>query len=237
MPSFFITGTDTDAGKTALSALLLAGLRQRGYPTLPMKPAQTGCENNIPDLDYALAMSGIEADACLRKKMAPACYSPACSPHLAAEMEDRPLSLEELVAAYHTLHAETDSVLVEGAGGVLVPLNRQETMLDLMSALQLPILIAARPGLGTINHTLLTIQTLKAHQLEVRGFIFVHTTSDGGDFTETDNAKTIAAFSQVPWLGTIPYIPALAQVTPPCFNALPDEIQTTTQQLIDKIIP
>jgi dethiobiotin synthetase len=234
---FFITGTDTDAGKTALSALLLAGLHQRGQHVLPMKPAQTGCDHNIPDLDYALALSGIEADARLRHKMAPACYQPACSPHLAAEMENRPLTLDALVAAYHALCSETDTVLVEGAGGVLVPLNRQETMLDLISALQLPILIAARPGLGTINHTLLTIQALQARQLEVRGFIFVHTTSDGSDFTEPDNAKTIAAFSQVPWLGTIPYTPALAQVTPPCFNALPDEIQTTTQQLIDKIIP
>ena len=236
MNSFFITGTDTDAGKTALSALLLSDLHQRGYPILPMKPAQTGCKNNIPDLDYALSLSGIEGDACLRKKMAPACYQPACSPHLAAEMEGRPLRLDDLVAAYHTLRAQTDIVLVEGAGGVLVPLNREKTMLDLMCCLHLPILIAARPGLGTINHTLLTIRALQARQLDVRGFIFVHTRAAAGDFTEADNAKTIAEFAKVPWLGTIPYTPALAQPIPPCFNALPHEIQAATHEIVEKIL-
>ena len=237
MNSFFITGTDTDAGKTVLTALLLAALHQRGHHVLPMKPAQSGCTENIPDLDYALALSGIPADPALKALMAPACYTPACSPHLAAEMENRPLSLQHLVDAYHTLCPHAQSLLIEGAGGALVPLNRQETMLDLMTELQLPILIAARPGLGTINHTLLTIQALHQRNLPIAGFVFIHTRPNGSDFTEPDNARTIAEFGQTPWLGTIPYIPELDTPTPIPFSKLPAAAQSLTQEILEKIIP
>ena len=237
MSSFFITGTDTDAGKTVLTALLLAALHQRGYNALPMKPAQSGCTNNIPDLDYALALSGIQADSTLKALLAPACYTSACSPHLAAEMENRHLTLQQLVDAYHALRPQAETLLVEGAGGVLVPLNRQETMLDLISALQLPILIAARPGLGTINHTLLTIKALHQRNLRIAGFVFIHTRPDGSDFTEPDNARTISEFGQTPWLGTIPYIPELDTPNPNPFSKLPAAVQTLTQEILEKILP
>ena len=237
MSSFFITGTDTDAGKTVLTALLLSALHQRGHNALPMKPAQSGCTDNIPDLDYALALSGIQADPALRALLAPACYGPACSPHLAAEMENRPLTLQHLVDAYHALRPQAETLLVEGAGGALVPLNREETMLDLMTELQLPILIAARPGLGTINHTLLTIKALHQRNLRIAGFVFIHTRLDGSDFTEPDNARTIAEFGQTPWLGTIPYIPELDTPNPNPFSKLPPAVQTLTQGILEKILP
>jgi dethiobiotin synthase len=237
MSSFFITGTDTDAGKTVLTALLLSALHQRGHPVLPMKPAQTGCTDTIPDLDYALALSGIAADSALKALMAPACYTPACSPHLAAEMENRPLTLAGLIDAYHALRPHAETLLIEGAGGALVPLNRKETMLDLMTELQLPILIAARPGLGTINHTLLTIKALHQRNLSIAGFVFIHTRSDGSDFTESDNARTIAEFGQIPWLGTIPYIPDLDTPTPMPFSKLPAATQYLIQEILEKILP
>ncbi len=237
MSSFFITGTDTDAGKTVLAALLLAALHQRGHNALPMKPAHSGCADNIPDLDYALTLSGIQADPALKPLLAPACYTPACSPHLAAEMENRPLTLQRLVNAYHTLSRQAEILLVEGAGGVLVPLNRQETMLDLMAELKLPILIAARPGLGTINHTLLTIKALRQRNLPIAGFVFIHTRPDGSDFTEPDNARTITEFGQTPWLGTIPYIFELDTPTPKPFSKLPTAVQSLTQEILEKILP
>ena len=237
MNSFFITGTDTDAGKTVLTGLLLAALHQRGHNALPMKPAQSGCTDNIPDLDYALALSGIQADPALKALLAPACYAPACSPHLAAEIQNRPINLQHLVDAYHALRPQAETLLVEGAGGVLVPLNRQETMLDLMTELQLPILIAARPGLGTINHTLLTIKTLHQRNLRIAGFVFIHTRPDSSDFTEPDNARTISEFGQIPWLGTIPYIPELDTPNPNPFSKLPAAVQTLTQEILEKIFP
>ena len=237
MNSFFITGTDTDAGKTVLTGLLLAALHQRGHNALPMKPAQSGCTDNIPDLDYALALSGIQADPALKALLAPACYAPACSPHLAAEIQNRPITLQHLVDAYHALRPQAETLLVEGAGGVLVPLNRQETMLDLMTELQLPILIAARPGLGTINHTLLTIKTLHQRNLRIAGFVFIHTRPDSSDFTEPDNARTISEFGQIPWLGTIPYIPELDTPNPNPFSKLPAAVQTLTQEILEKIFP
>jgi len=237
MNGWFITGTDTDAGKTALTACLLAALHHRGHSVLPMKPAQTGCEKNIPDLDYALHLSGISADTDLQNLMAPARYQPACSPHLAAEIEQRPLTLDPLTHAYQTLRPHAETLLIEGAGGVLVPLNRQHTMLDLMHALQLPILIAARPGLGTINHTLLTINALRQRQLTITGFVFVHTNPDASDFTESDNAKTIAHFGNTPFLGTLPYTPQLDTPTPPHFSTLPQPLQETLITLTQNLIP
>ena len=163
--------------------------------------------------------------------------APPAAPHLAAEMESRPLTLQHLVDAYHALRPQAETLLVEGAGGALVPLNREETMLDLMTELQLPILIAARPGLGTINHTLLTIQALHQRNLHIAGFVFIHTSPDGSDFTEPDNARTIAEFGQTTWLGTIPYIPELDTPSPNLFSKLPATVQTLTHEILEKIIP
>ena len=133
-------------------------------------------------------------------------------------MESRPLTLQHLVDTYHALRPQAETLLVEGAGGALVPLNREETMLDLMTELQLPILIAARPGLGTINHTL-TIKALHQRNLRIAGFVFIHTRPDSSDFTEPDNARTIAEFGQTPWLGTISISPNSTPPTPTLFKA------------------
>ena len=93
-------------------------------------------------------------------------------PHLAAEMENKSLTLQDLVKAYHQLTNYAEVLLVEGAGGILVPINRQETMLDLIYALKIPAIIAAKPGLGTINHTLLTINSLHQQNIPIIGFCF-----------------------------------------------------------------
>ena len=173
MKGLFITGTDTGVGKTALSALLLAELRRRNINATPIKPVQTGCEGNVPDLDYSLSMAAMEVDAETYANMAPYTFEPACSPHLAAEMAGTEIDIAEMVIAARTLASEYEFVIAEGAGGIMVPLNRRETTLDLMQALKLPILIAARPGLGTINHTLLTIRALRSDGLEIAGVVFV----------------------------------------------------------------
>ena len=109
-------------------------------------------------------------------------------------------------------------------------------MLDLMAELKLPILIAARPGLGTINHTLLTINALRQRNLLIAGFVFIHTRPDGSDFTEPDNARTITEFGQTPWLGTIPYIFELDTPTPTPFSKLPKAVQSLTQEILEKIL-
>jgi len=214
MNGLFITGTDTDIGKTALSALLLAELCRRGTHAAPMKPAQTGCINGVPDLDYSLAMAGMEVDSSTYSNMAPYTFEPACSPHLAAEMAGTEIDISEIVIAARTLAKEYDFVIAEGAGGIMVPLNRRETMLDLMQALKLPIVVAARPGLGTINHTLLSIRALRSDGLDIAGVVFVASTPNEPGLIENDNHGTIEHFGKVPILGTIPYCPQLANFKP-----------------------
>ena len=128
MNGLFVTGTDTDVGKTAFSALLLAELRRRTKNAAPMKPVQTGCDEGVPDLDYSLAIAGMKVDSETYKTMAPYTFKPACSPHLAAEMAGIEIELAEIVIAARTLASNYDFVIAEGAGGIMVPLNRKEKL-------------------------------------------------------------------------------------------------------------
>lgn len=242
MNGFFITGTDTNIGKTSLSALLLAELRRRGTNAGPMKPTQTGCfrtpgTNNlsVPDLDYSLSMASMHVSAATYSAMSPYTFEPACSPHLAAEMAGTKIDLSEIIIAARTLSTEYDLVIAEGAGGVIVPLNRHETTLDLMQALKLPIILVARPNLGTINHTLLSIRTLRSDGLNIAGIVFVATQENAVDFIEDDNQFTIEQLSHVPILGTLPYCPALCTPTP-CFDNLPLPIIAAIEKITNQLI-
>ena len=234
MNGLFITGTDTDIGKTALSALLLAELRRRNINAAPMKPAQTGCEGNVPDLDYSLSMASmivLEEDY---TNMSPYTFEPACSPHLAAEMAGTEIDLAEIVIAARTLASEYEFVIAEGAGGIMVPLNRRELMLDLMQAMKLPIIIAARPGLGTINHTLLSIRALRSDGLDIAGVVFVASTPGEPGFIEEDNANTIEQFGKVPILGTIPYCAQLAEPEPN-YSDLPIPVVAEIEKIANRL--
>lgn len=245
MNGLFVTGTDTDIGKTALSALLLAELRRCGLNAAPMKPVQTGCEGKglrpealdfrgVPDLDYSLSMAGMTVDEASYTAMAPYTFEPACSPHLAAERAGTEIDLAEIVIAARTLASEYDFIIAEGAGGIMVPLNRHEMMLDLMQAMKLPVLLAARPGLGTINHTLLSIRALRSDGLDIAGVVFVESTDTKPSFIEKDNAATIEQFGKVPVLGTIPYCAAL-QTPAPNYSTLPIPVLAEVEKIATKL--
>jgi dethiobiotin synthetase len=248
MNGLFITGTDTDVGKTALSALLLAELRRRKINAAPMKPAQTGCsiaagtghkalgtsELSVPDLDYSLSMASMTVSGEDYQNMSPYRFEPACSPHLAAEMAGVEIEIADMMIAARALSSDYDFVLAEGAGGALVPLNRREIMMDLMQALKFPILIAARPGLGTINHTLLTIRSLRSDGLDIAGIVFVASTDQEFTFIEEDNGTTIEQFGKVPVLGTIPYCEQLGSSTPN-YDDLPIPVVAEVEKIVNQL--
>ncbi len=242
MNGFFITGTDTGIGKTVLTALVLAELRRRGVRAAPMKPVQTGCERRpdarlaAPDLDYSLSMAGMDVAEADYRRMAPFCFEPACSPHLAAERAGIEIRMETLVGAAHALAAEYECLLIEGAGGVLVPLNRRETMLDLMKVLGLPVLIAARAGLGTINHTLLSVRALRTAGIAIAGVVLLEGRDSAPGAIEADNPAAIAQFGGIPVLGTVPYGPALREPRP-VYSALPDPVVAEIGKIVDKLMP
>ncbi len=215
---FFITGTDTDAGKTVAAAAVLVSLRAAGIDAVPMKPVQTGAfisEEGMhsPDLDFCLRMAELKPHPEELQDMVPYLYEPACSPHLAASLAGREISMERIVKAFQNLSHRHECVVVEGAGGLLAPIAADRTMLDIMGALALPVILVARPGLGTINHTFLSIRELERAGLNLYGIIFCETAKSDWGKIEQDNVETIARMGKARVLGRIGFIPELAK---PC---------------------
>ena len=194
MTGLFITGTDTGIGKTLVTATLLAWLRSRGRVALPVKPVQTGWPA-ADDVGAALRAAGLGVPpACLRR-LTPFRYRLAASPHLAARGR---LTAARLAAATRRAVPAATCALVEGAGGVLVPLNATETQRDLMARLKLPVLLVARAALGTLNHTLLSLEALRAARLDVRGVVLNQRAGEPWGRIERDNLHTLAARAGCP---------------------------------------
>jgi len=206
----FVTGTDTGVGKTFVSASILSALRSRGCDAVPMKPVQTGCVQRqgrliAPDLAFCLKVARLTPSQSDRCDMAPFCFKPACSPHLAAQRTGATIRFSVIRKAFCRLSRAHEFVVVEGAGGVLVPLNRRKTMLDLMVALRLPVLLVARPGLGTINHTLLSLEALSRVGLDILGVVLNQSNPGRWGDIENDNLQTIERMSGVKVLACIRY--------------------------------
>lgn len=210
MKGYFVTGTGTGVGKTVAAALLLRALRRAGLDAVPVKPVQTGAAagpegTQSEDLAFCLAAAGIAADSAMLEGLAPWRFAEACSPHLAAARAGARLTAAALAAAVRNAAAGHDAAVVEGAGGVLVPLNARETALDLIAALGLPAVVVAHAGLGTINHTLLTLRALRGAGCTVAGVVYSEADGPGPDYIAADNPSAIAAFDPAPDLGRIPY--------------------------------
>jgi dethiobiotin synthase len=183
-----------------------------------MKPVQTGAEKrgNIliaPDLEFSLAVSGLQPDSDERRMMAPFLYEPACSPHLAGRQAGRYPDISTIKKYAEIILRRRQKLVVEGAGGILVPLNEKETMLDLMKALGFPVVLVSRIGLGSINHALLSINTLKAAGIGLVGVVFnqVEPLVPENKYIEEDNPKAIEQFGKVKVLGNISYFDKFEQ--------------------------
>ena len=217
LSELYIVGTDTGVGKTVVTAACCALLRHRKVLATPLKPVQTGAAEGpdgllAPDLEFVLSAAGLVATSETAAMMAPFLYEPACSPHLAGRLAGRRVTVEAVLACAEKLLARYGSLIVEGAGGVMVPLNDSATMLDLMTALDMPVVVVALDGLGTINHTLLTLAALRQAGLELLGVVFnqPEPPADDDAFLRHDNPATISRFSGAAVLGNIPHTADLA---------------------------
>ena len=216
----FITGTDTGVGKTLVAAGILRWLREQRIDAVPMKPVQTGARREgdklvAPDLEFCLSAAGLKPSDSELKLMLPYAYEPACSPHLAGRLAGNYLKIPEIVRCARKLLEKHQAIVVEGAGGILVPLNERQTMLDLMAELNYPVVLVARFGLGTINHTLLSVRVLKSAGLDLIGVVFNRTEPPRAqnELIEEDNPEAIAAFGDVPVLGKLGYFKKLNPVS------------------------
>ena len=210
MKSVFITGTDTGVGKTVVAASLLAAARARGINAAPMKPVQTGCVTRgrrlvAPDLEFCLSAADLNPAPQERHWMCPYRFIPASSPHLAAAHAGAHIQKETIRANFRRILKKNDAVVVEGAGGVLVPIDGRQTMLDLMKHLRLPVLLVARSGLGTLNHTLLSLHELRRAKLKVLGVVLVDSRPGKAGPIEKDNLRTIEKMGGVQVLAHLPF--------------------------------
>ena len=198
--NYFITGTDTGVGKTHVTALLLAELLRRGLPAAGFKPIACGAGGRTDARIYRnLMCNEVPLDV-----INPVYLRHPLAPSVAAKLEKKPVDLRKIYSVYCRLVADFSPVLVEGAGGLLVPIRRNYFVADLVRQLQLPVIIVARLGLGTLNHTLLTVRQAQAMKLQVAGVILNDTTGRRG-LAERTNVQTIAELTGVPLLGVVPH--------------------------------
>jgi len=222
----FVTGTDTGVGKTVVACALVSALRDRGIDVGVMKPCETGVGPDGP-LD-AIALSRAAGDPDPIERVCPVRLALPAAPNVAAEHEGRVLDLDVLVEGYRGLATRHDFMVVEGAGGLLVPTRPPACMADLALSLGLPILVVARANLGTINHTLLTLAEAERRGLGVVGVVASHAT---GPLTDADSANFahLRALLGDALVGEIPPLAAGAPV--PADGLALDRILTRCNQL------
>lgn len=202
----FITGTDTGVGKTAVTAALALVLQARGRRVAPFKPVQTGWAANLTgDADFVLRVLGSDEPSAA---VCPYRFALPAAPTVAARGEGAAIAIERIIAAYRALLERYETVLVEGAGGLLVEVSEGFTMADLAARLALPLLIVARPGLGTLNHTALTVAAAQAHGLVVLGVAICGFPAAPGPVERTNPAELVR-ITGVPLLGVLPFDAAL----------------------------
>jgi dethiobiotin synthetase len=200
----FVTGTDTGVGKTSVSIALLRLAHQAHLPLLPFKPVETGCTGRPPSDATRLRAASGRTDVPL-SAVCPYTFDPPVAPAAAAAAMGTSLRLGSLVAAARALAARGDALLVEGAGGLLSPYGPGFTAADLAAALALPILLVARNGLGTINHTALCLAEIRRRRLPCAGVILVDTTASVSPDRAT-NADLIASLTGTRPLATLGHV-------------------------------
>jgi len=229
----FITGTDTGIGKTIVSAAIIRALIKKGIKVGAMKPMETGCtkteDRSLPPNVFIWGQKTdvklLPSDGMFLKEMAemddtidlivPIRYEYPLAPMVAAKLEDRPINLDLAFRAYNILSEKYEFMVVEGAGGLLVPITKLKIQnskfktyffSDLIKDLKLPIIVVARPSLGTINHTLLTVREAERCGLEVAGIIINYSRPPENTAAEKTNPEVLRELCPAPVLSEIPFI-------------------------------
>lgn len=212
MKGIFITGTDTGVGKTLISGLLLDFLREQEICCGYQKWVSTGGETSSADRDYCVQVADLPQEPDILDLQVPYRFAYPASPHFAGELEGKKVEEQKILAAYQEMSSRYNFLVVEGVGGLLVPLRRDLLLADLLARMNLPVLIVARSGLGTLNHTFLTIEALRARKVDIFGVVC----SDGQDDPDArivaDNLKTIAEIGGVRVFGRLPYCSSLSEL-------------------------
>ncbi|NEX18329.1 MAG: dethiobiotin synthase [Halochromatium sp.] len=204
----FITGTDTDVGKTEVTLGLMAALQRCGLSLLGMKPVAAGCVLTAEGLrnEDALRIQAQGSTLLAYSAINPYAFEPPIAPHIAAAQLGVEMQIEPIKTAYQQLAAQADWVVVEGAGGWRVPLGPGLTLADLASALDLPVVLVVGLRLGCLNHALLSAESIQASGLRLAGW--VANRIDPTMAAVDENLTTLREWLAAPCLGVIPWLPA-----------------------------
>lgn len=232
VPGVFITGTDTGVGKTVIAGGLAASLVSIGVDVGVMKPVATGgeqCDSTSMDADESRRRL-VSEDAVFLKHAAqvkdslelinPICLHEPLAPSVASELEGLPIDLERVDIAFNQLRRKHEFMIVEGVGGLAVPIQDDALVAHLAARFELPLIIVARPTLGTINHTLLTVEFARSFNLEIHGIVLNGLRQHMAGLAENTNSDEISRLTNLPILGVVPFDGRLGQRRPlPSFLA------------------
>jgi len=204
---YFVTGTDTEVGKTFVSCSLLTTFNQHGKKTAAMKPVASGCQQTVEGLrnDDALQLQAAASVVIPYFIINPYAFEPAIAPHIAAQEAGVEIEFDRLLAHFHEIQSQAEITLVEGAGGWRVPLNPSSSLADLAVALQLPVILVVGIRLGCINHALLTVESIHHSGLPLAGW--VANRIDPHCTRAQQNIATLKQHIPAPCLGVIPFDP------------------------------
>jgi dethiobiotin synthetase len=210
---FFVTGTDTGVGKTIITAALIKTSSLLGFRACGMKPIETGC---LREGDMFISSDGIFIKTIAHMEetvnhISPCCFEEPLAPLPASEIEGTPVDFEKIRKEYGALSQKYDVVVVEGIGGLLVPIRKDYFVLDLARDFGLPVIVVSRPGLGTINHTMLSVNYAIKEGLTVAGIIINYSRPPDGSPPENTNPDVIKKISPVPIIGIFPYLKDLEE--------------------------
>ena len=202
--NYFVTGTDTGVGKTLISCALLHGFAAQGKRVTGMKPVAAGCNADGLNED-ALQLLAAGNVAVSYGLVNPYCFLPAIAPHIASQQAGIDIKFSRVTDSYQKLAALADVVIVEGAGGLLVPLNEQQDGADLAVELVLPVILVVGMRVGCLNHALLTVEAITARGLTLAGW--VANVIDADMLWAGENVAALQQRIAAPLLGVVPYLP------------------------------
>jgi dethiobiotin synthetase len=208
---FFVTGTDTGVGKTVVSGALLRAARMEGLTACGMKPLETGCrkEGGVLIPADGLFLKNVSESTEPMEHVAPCCFEFPLAPMVAAEMEGVDISLKRLRSEFEYLSGRYDAVIVEGIGGLLVPIKKDYFVSDLARDFGLPLIVVVAPFLGAINHTLLTLEHAGRAGLKVAGVVINSPRPSEGSLAEETNPDVIGKLAPAPVIGVLPFLGAV----------------------------
>lgn len=205
---FFITGTDTGVGKTIIAGALIKVIEFLGLKVCGMKPVESGCGREgdvlIPyDGMFLKQLAHMEVPI---KLITPCCLESPLAPLIAAEIDGKDIHTSEIEKAFNKLSKQHDAIVVEGIGGLMVPIKKDYFVTSLAKELGLPLIIVAKPGIGTINHIMLTVTLALREGLDVAGVILNYTQPPENSLAEETNPKLLEEICPVPIIGIFPYL-------------------------------